>query len=183
MKGFIFKVSGEVMQICRILWESDLLSPERSFWFAWNETHIVLPAKLLDPQEIEGEWEVIRAFSERVELRGIKRDGRISVLLLTEGEAPPELGVEGSELIEIYPTVLTSNRLLWGERMRFQEREVRGVAVFPRVLDYGVEGSLEMALAAEVYSYLDDQMRLRHTRYRAIKPVPLGSITVKPFGR
>ncbi len=183
MKGFVLKAEGETAELCRMLSERGMLPPEGSFWFAWNETEIVLPRRLEEPDEIEGRWDLIRVFSEEIELRAFRRNGEIINLILIEGESEDEIDLVGTELLEVCPNITNGNRILWGERMRFRGEEARGVVTFPRVLDYGVQAPLEMALTASVWNYLDDLMRLRHVRYRSIEPAELGSIAVKPIGR
>ncbi|MCD6508618.1 hypothetical protein J7M22_18610 [Candidatus Poribacteria bacterium] len=183
MKGFLLKAEGETAEICRTLMEEGMLPEGESFWFAWNETEILLPRRLNETDEIEGKWDLIRIFSEDIELRAFRRNGEITNLILIEGEDEDDILLEGTKILEVCPNIVSGNRIFWGERMRFGDREARGVVTFPRILDYDVRAPLEMALTARVWSYLDELMRLRHVRYRSIQPAELGSIPVKSIGR
>ncbi|HID56590.1 TPA: hypothetical protein EYP37_08680 [Candidatus Poribacteria bacterium] len=183
MKGFVLKAEGETTEICQMLMERGMLPSEESFWFAWNEVEILLPRKLNELNEIKGNWDLIRIFSEQIELRTFRLNGEIVNLILIEGESEDEIEIEGTELLEVCPNITNGNRIFWGERMRFSDGEARGVVTFPRVLDYGIQAPLEMALTAKVWNYMDELMRLKHVRYRSIQPAELGSIPAKPIGR
>lgn len=74
-----------------------LLPKRESWWFAWREVEIKLPAQLRDINDLPNDWDVLHVFSRYAEFRQIRRGQRYQWLLLTEKELPQELSRSRSE--------------------------------------------------------------------------------------
>lgn len=74
-----------------------LFPDEESWWFAWREVEIKLPAQLRDINDLQTDWDVLHIFSRHAEFRQIRRGQRYQWLLLTEKELPQELCLPRSE--------------------------------------------------------------------------------------
>ncbi|MGB9886318.1 MAG: hypothetical protein ACPLRW_04895 [Moorellales bacterium] len=146
-----------------------------TWWFAWNEREICLPALLDNVASVfDAPWDVARVFSDLAEIR-LQRHGRerLAVLLLEE-ETRDRLPAEAakSAIREAPFLAEVGHRLLAGTRLQLFGKEVRGRVEFPRPLDYGVrEHALEHFLGVTVYNYYDENRALKLVRYAKVVPL------------
>lgn len=139
-----------------------------TWWFAWNELEIRLPAPLVDPVSVlDARWDAARVFAATAELRW-ERQGRERVVrLLVEGGARrrlPDGLVQAAT--ELPFAAEEGRRLLAGGRLNLPDGAVRGRVGFPCPLDYGVDGGdLDCFLAARVYLYRGKDGALQLVRY------------------
>jgi hypothetical protein len=78
-------------QVMSDLQDVGLLPRRESWWFAWREVEIKLPAQLRNINTLPTDWDVLHIFSRNAEFRQIRRGHSYQWLLLTEKEFPPEL--------------------------------------------------------------------------------------------
>lgn len=191
MKGYVLSFKGErgpeVFAACGRLgfWPAG-----KTWWFAWHELEIRLPALLVDPESVfDARWDAARIFAGAAELRW-ERQGRERVVrLLVEDEARrrlPDGLVQAAT--ELSFTAEEGRRLLVSGRLNLPGGTFWGRVEFPRALDYGVDGGdLGCCLAARVYLYRSEDGALRLVRYADLVTVADDRRThdswrVRPFG-
>lgn len=166
------------------------LFPEgETWWFAWREEEIRLPGVLTDLQPLDGEWDTLRVFSPRAELRWGQRGKKRGCWLLLEENPDRVLGELSEAWIRAIAScrVQLSHRILWGRRMTIPgNRETRGEILFPRPLSYDVpDDDPRQALVADVVLYFDPEGRLQTARYvRLHRMFPSAhKLPVEPHGK
>lgn len=142
-----------------------------SWWFGWCELEIALPGRLFTESQIPDDWDVVHLFSAYSELRWIRRGERYQAVLLAEVALPTNL--TGWQLINggTPYTARTTQRLLWGNRLRLPDGEGRGIVQFPRRLDYDLAGETDkrdQTIIADVRAYYDVEERLQMVRYAGL---------------
>jgi len=156
---------------------------EKTFWFGWNETSLVLP-RAFDEQALDPEWDVVRIFSPQAELRAQWRGPKKFVLLLTENEELVDALKETFELVETF-LAEAGYRVLVGMLPRTPVPGVSQNALieiaFPTALEYGVSVGPDEMLVAEVQLYLDNAHRLHLTRYCTVRAEKIGKTEVTPY--
>lgn len=167
-----------VVPLQRVQW----LPPDATWWFGWCETEITLPGQLDDAAALPTTWDLVQIFSPHCELRRVRRGPGWIHLLLTEQPLPEALHQQW-EVAEGNFDAQQTHRILWGNRLRMPTAEGRGVVRFPRPLDYNLPteqaadpATLEQALVARVWHYLDQQQRLRMVRYSELTHCPVGAL-------
>lgn len=181
--GYIYGWPGELPPLDDLLARLDalgLLSAGAAWWFGWSEQEIALPRPLVDLAPLAEPWDALHVCAPAAELRLTRRGRAYRAALLTETASG---GAGGWVEAERYHAV-AGRRLLAGTRLRLPGGEQRGVVAFPRPLDYGVDdpaGPQPTTLVADVVLYEDDAGRLRATRYARLRPVPTGSLQVRPY--
>ncbi len=175
MKGYVLTFDGEraweVFAVCENL---GFWPVGATWWFAWNELEIGLPAPLADPTPFfEDRWDVARVFSATAELR-LERWGRrraLRVLLEDAARARLPAALVSSAAEESFAAE-KGLRLLAGARLRLPGGPARGRVEFPRPLEYGVADDPDQPLAVAVYLYRDGEGSLRLVRYAELVRVP-----------
>ena len=142
-----------------------------SWWFGWCELEIALPGRLSTTSHIPEDWDVVHLFSAQSELRWMRRGERYQAVLLTETVLPTAL--TGWQLInsDAPYSARTTQRILWGNRLRLPDGEGRGIVQFPRRLDYDLAGETEkrdQTVMADVWAYYDAEERLQLVRYAGL---------------
>lgn len=176
---------AQVTELVAALQEIGLFPEGKTWWFAWDALDIVLPSLLTPDANVDGEWDALRVFAERAELRVGRRAGGRGYWLLLEETPETTLG-------DLYDTWVGSkstgysveegSHVLAGVRLRLPNGERRGEIIYPRPLDYGFDDNdLEKALVAQVRAYYDDGHRLVTVRYVGIEPKRPGSFEPEPF--
>lgn len=193
MKGYVLTFgeerAREVFAVCENL---GFWPVGATWWFAWNELEIALPAPLTDRAlAFDDRWDVARVFAAAAELR-LERWGRRRIVRLLVEEAAhhrlPEELRRSAEAEEEPFTVERGLRLLAGVRLELPDGPARGRVEFPRPLHYGGEGGdPDQPLAVAVYLYRDGEGSLRLVRYAELVRVPKDRRTVdiwrvRPYG-
>jgi hypothetical protein len=166
------------------LQEAGLLLPGRSWWFAWNALEMALPGPLSGDAELDADWETLRVFSERAELRVGRRGQGRGYWLLLEEEPRQRLEDLYTKWVvnEKEYSVEKGHHLLAGQRLQLPGGAERGEILYPRALDYGVgKDELELALVAAVWNYYDAAHRLATVRYAALETAKPGDIPATTF--
>jgi len=150
------------------------------FWFAWCEEEIRLPGKggnlsaALDPR-----WDMVRIFTDDLELRRIRRHQGWIYLFLTEDEGRIPASTD-SQAILCFPEVMEAYRVLAGDHLTVGRRTDQGlnvtaawgVVAYPKPLEYGGFAlGRGQALVAHVRLYADETGRLRWVRYCRLEVV------------
>jgi hypothetical protein len=147
------------------------------WWFAMAEDDLVLPSRCTDPAAVFARtWDRVSLFGPRAELRRLARGRGGEVLLLTEGEAPPELPVKHRAALQ-FDAFESGIHVLWGEKQHLgKQPAVRGQVGFPRPLDYlpAESEALQDALVLDVYVYTDPTGQPQERRYAGLRHVPHG---------
>jgi hypothetical protein len=181
----ILRPPEPVKMLVAALQEASLFPKVHTWWFAWNALEIVLPRLLDENANLDGDWEVLRIFSEQAELRVERRGGTHGCWLLLEREPEEALGVRYQEWVKDTSgpyTVEDGYHLLAGRKLELPDEDERGEILYPRTLDYGVgRDELSQALVATVRNYYDEAHRLISVRYATLQAVAPGSIPVQPF--
>jgi hypothetical protein len=188
------RTPAEVQALVTVLRDAGLFPESRTWWFAWNALDIVVPKLLTEEANLNAEWEVLRVFSERIELRLSVRGHTRGCWLLLEGDPAAALGDLYQTWVEGMPRqyeVELGHRLLAGQKLQLPDRTTRkekwkekerGEILYRRILNYGSDDSnLDQALVAHVRNYYDEMHRLVTVRYHSIESVVPGSIEVEPF--
>ncbi len=179
-RGYWYRVSGDrsPTEVYEVLVGIELFPKDRTWWFGWNATKCVLPARWESLEVLEEQWDHFRLFSGQAELRMTRRGGKPTVAILTErGDLAGRLRdfwVGEPETFE----VKRGRRVLAGRKMRLrgEENGIRGEVVYPRALVYGIAQDVpEKAVVAEVRSYWRNGLRFAD-RYCGIELVEPGSI-------
>jgi hypothetical protein len=186
-EGFVFKWRGEEEDSLRIAYNTikDQCFSEKTFWFGWNETSLVLP-RPFDQRALNPDWDVVRIFSPHAELRAQWRGPKKVVLLLTEDT---EL-VDALRQMQVFELVQKffaepGHRVLVGTPPKTPVPGVSPSALieiaFPTALDYGIPANPGQMLVAEVQLYFDNAHRLYLTRYCTIRAENIGAREVRPY--
>lgn len=183
-----FSPPGSPSQTVAVLQKKGLFPEKETWWFAWKEEEIRLPGILTDLGRLDEDWNTLRVFSPRAELRWGRRGKEMGCWLLMEEDPQAVLG-ELSEWIcaKVSCRVQPSHRILWGRKMTMPGgRITRGEILFPRELAYDLpDDDPSQALVAEVVLYLDPEGRLQTVRYARLHHVPPSAqaLPVRPYGR
>ena len=177
-RGYIFEWADTnlppLAEALNALREERWLPEDETWWCAWNELEISLPAPLADPAPFfEDRWDVARVFSAAAELR-LERWGRRRALWLlvedgSRGLLPAGLVSRAAEESFVAEKGL---RLLAGARLRLPGGPARGRVEFPRPLGYGVADDPDHPLAVAAYVYRDGEGGVRLVRYAELLRVP-----------
>ena len=174
-----------VTELVAALQEIGLFPEGDTWWFAWDALDIVLPSLLTPGANVDGDWDVLRVFAERAELRVGRRAGGRGYWLLLEEKPETTLGHLYDTWVESKSTgysVEEGSHVLAGVRLRLPDGEKRGEIIYPRPLNYGIDDNdLEKALVAGVRAYYDDTYRLITVRYVGIELKQPGSFEPGPF--
>lgn len=183
-RGVIYRWGGQsrppLHDLVAALRASGGLPDGETWWFAWHEPAIRLPGLLSDVAALPTDWDTLHLFSPVLEFRQLRRGAGWQWVLLSEAPLPDAIAEVWVGLGDYH--AVPSRRILWGGRVTLPTAEGgvetgRGVVAFPRRLDYEVTGEAEyrdQALMAEVYLYLDEEVRQQSVRYRRLYHLPVG---------
>jgi hypothetical protein len=175
MKGYVLTFAGErAREVFAACADLGFWPQGATWWFAWNELEISLPAPLADAAPFfEDRWDVARVFSAAAELRlelwGRRRIVRLLVEDGSRGLLPAGLVSRAAEESFVAEKGL---RLLAGARLRLPGGPARGRVEFPRPLGYGVADDPDHPLAVVAYVYRDGEGGVRLVRYAELLRVP-----------
>ncbi|GIV07525.1 MAG: hypothetical protein KatS3mg017_0727 [Fimbriimonadales bacterium] len=147
------------------LWDALGVQGE-AWWFGWSETEMYLPQRLNGTLP-DADWERLSLFNEHAELRLLKLDTELTLLLLTEqGEPPSNEWQPCAESYEVHST----HHILLGDPPKSAGGETTQLAdvAFPRMFDYGIALQTSKQnthkVVLKVRYYYDAAHRLRFVR-------------------
>jgi len=177
-------IPKRIVDLVMDLQKAAIFPKDQTWWFAWNTLNIALPSLLQNATDLEREWDALRVFSSRAELRfGRRGQGWGCWLLLEEQprEVMRDLYSRVREAVEVH-IVEADHHVLAGQKLRFAHEEKRGEIVYPRLLEYGVpDDNLSQALVVRVKAYYDSAYRLMTMRYAEIEGRTPGTLEPRQY--